>query len=361
MPDRSFRLNAFSWQWTAKTDEDSLHESFSYTGIPKKELNSRQALACVDDLAALGCEKVCISGGPIFYRPDWADLARALVDKGIQLSLISDGNGFPAYAPHIAPYVKGVAVTLEGTQNTHDMIKRRSGSFERAVAAIRGLKERGVSTAVITTLSLYNLPEIDSIALIVKDLDAAPWVVRLTFSSGASMRQGFESYTVAPGAVLEIVRYLAHYRNKMGLAVQVGCDIGYFAEDAVLRPQGWSGCTAGIWSAALDCNGNVKGCLSMPDELSEGTVRKRRLTDIWNSKESFRYNRVLDPEDLSGYCRVCDYVYQCACGCPVSALASTGSRYDNLYCYQRLTREADFLMSLPRTDISAPSSGEIVL
>lgn len=53
----------------------------------------------------------------------------------------------------------------------------------------------------------------------------------------------------------------------------------------------WRGCSAGNVSCGITSDGRVKGCLSMPDEVTEGDLRKNNLWDIWFHPDSFAYTR----------------------------------------------------------------------
>jgi radical SAM protein with 4Fe4S-binding SPASM domain len=344
MNEQAYQLKSINWEWTLESDEDSLH------GPPadgQEDLTTEQMMKVVDDLGALGCEMASIGGGNIFLRSDWEKIAKAMLDKGIKMALMSSGEGIRENIAKIPQYFKGVGITIEGTAGTHDTIKQKSGSFERAVDAIKALKDAGVYTGVVTTISNMNITEMETMYSLVKELAPKDWLVRTTMSSGALRRPGFESYTIPPADLIILIKYISDYNRHKELTVAAGCDIGYYAEEEYLRREPWRGCISGIWTAALESCGNVKPCLCLPDEFIEGNVKETSLSSIWSSADSFSSSRHFNPEYMSGYCRVCQNSYTCGCGCIGSAFASTGSRYDNIYCFECLTKEFRFMAEHP--------------
>lgn len=347
MSGTTFQLKSTTWEWTAQTDEDSLHEGFNVSFAPEQELTTQEALGLIEQLAGLGCQSVCVQGGPITLRRDWEILATALVSHGINLALISNGCGIKENLARIKEYFKGVAITIEGSAGVHDMIKQKSGSFDRAIEALVSLSDAGVYAGVISTISNHNIEELENIRAIVGELGVKDWLIRTTLSSGAMKRPGYESYTLPPADIILLIKHISDFRVGYGMNVNAGCDIGYFAEEKNIRREPWSGCTGGIWTLGIESTGNVKMCPALPDEFLEGNIRDIALTELWNNSGAFSLNRNFNPEKMSGFCRVCEHSFSCACGCIASAYASTDSRYDNIYCFERIAKEYRFVSDHP--------------
>jgi radical SAM protein with 4Fe4S-binding SPASM domain len=95
----------------------------------------------------------------------------------------------------------------------------------------------------------------------------------------------------------------------------------------------WKGCQAGITVAAIQSNGQVKGCLSLSDEYAEGNIKEKPFTEIWNNPENFQYNRQFQTKDLNGGCKECRYGKKCRGGCMGVSLAETGMPHSDPYCF----------------------------
>ncbi len=87
----------------------------------------------------------------------------------------------------------------------------------------------------------------------------------------------------------------------------------------------------------IESNGDVKGCLSLPDAggFVEGNVRRGRLSALWRRRGAFALNREFDEGRLGGFCARCRYRDICRGGCSWTAYSHTGSCFDNPYCFYR--------------------------
>ncbi|MBR1741619.1 MAG: SPASM domain-containing protein [Lachnospiraceae bacterium] len=83
----------------------------------------------------------------------------------------------------------------------------------------------------------------------------------------------------------------------------------------------------------IDSIGNVRGCEAMYDDyFIEGNVRTSTLKEIWESPDSFRYNRGFKTELLTGKCRKCTYGRVCAGGCRSYNYFAHGKLYESPFC-----------------------------
>ena len=60
---------------------------------------------------------------------------------------------------------------------------------------------------------------------------------------------------------------------------------------------------------------------------SEGNITNIPFEEIWQSHESFKYNRRPNIDNLQGYCTKCEHKYVCRGGCPTNCKAKDGSAY----------------------------------
>ena len=121
------------------------------------ELSLDENLAIADQLAALGCRRVTLSGGEPTLNPDWDRIGKRLADHCIKVNLIS--NGWHWNQDHVARAKAagfcGAAFSLDGFEREHDEF-RQPGSFVRVLAAIDACVEGGLPVAVNTTVNKLN-------------------------------------------------------------------------------------------------------------------------------------------------------------------------------------------------------------
>ena len=316
----------------------------------RDELSRDEALDVCDALAALGCERCNLTGGEPLLRDDWPELARRLSGHGIEVHLVTNGTRLDAAAVACAEQagVSGVAVSLDGLRATHDRIRpaasgAHGSSFALALDALERVVRSHMKAGVITHINAWNLGELDALREQLARLEVDVWQLQLAVPAGR-LRALAEPYLIAPAELEQVYAFLLRTLADRRVPTRITDTIGYFTElEPVIRgrhsPESlpfWTGCQAGLQVVAIDSNGDVKGCPSMPAEFVAGNLRQRSLADIWHDEEGFAYNTRWREQELTGFCRECAFRRLCRAGCTTYAYSVTGTIYQNPYCLHRV-------------------------
>lgn len=285
----------------------------------EQELCTEECLSVAAQLAALDCERVSLIGGEVFLRPDWPQIVRALTDRGIRVSIIT--NGFLFTDDLIGQIwetgVEAVALSIDGPKKIHDRY-RQEGSFDRASRALMTLAQKEIPVAVITTVNRENAGHLETFYEDIRRWPIYAWQIQACSPMGNAAASGID-YRFDPRKVLDFVRsHAADAPFRLGVAD----NIGYYTEDeGMLRGNlsgqaFFTGCRAGLSAIGIDSVGNVRGCESMYDDcFIEGNLRSTSLRQIWEGPGHFRYNRDFTPALLTGPCAACPHGTYCAGGC----------------------------------------------
>ena len=336
------------WEITNRCNLRCVHCECEAGDAHPEELSTDEALALASDLAALGTETVNLSGGEPLLRRDWPLIAERLAEHGVAVHLVTNGLAFDQRAARrcLDAGVRTVAISIDGPMATHDSIRRYPrgegpSRFRRAYEALALACSTGLSTVVITHINGRNQHELAELHALLALLPIGAWQLQLGCPQGR-MLSAEPSYLVAPEALPAIAQLVADLQGK---PFRILCtdDIGYYTEhEAHLRPLEagsfpfFLGCYAGILGVAIESDGGIKGCPSLPSSLVDANVRQRSLRDIWEDPASFPYTRRFDARKLRGFCRRCEFRRLCRAGCTSFALASTGSIYEDRHCLYRV-------------------------
>ncbi len=305
------------------------------------ELTPIEALRLADDLAGLPCEEVTLMGGELFLRPDWLAIAERLRTGGVGLVLFT--NGWLLDRERVAQIralePRTVGLSLDGAGPAiHDGQRGKEGSYERVWLALDRLQNAGLPASIITTLTRQNLYELPALARLLLGR-GVQWQVQTATCNGARMDFADQLTTLEfywAGAWLSLVRRkydwpllpvagahdLGHHSTRLGSVLPPGCT--------------WNGCTAGVDTLGIQSNGGVKGCLSLPDEFLEGTIRERPIAELWRDPDAFALNRGFEADRLDGFCGNCPHGLTCRGGCADLAQSAGGGPHNNPYCFFRL-------------------------
>jgi radical SAM protein with 4Fe4S-binding SPASM domain len=337
------------WELTTRCNLRCIHCECNAGRHRKNELSTTEALDLCEQLADLGTEKVSLSGGEPLLRKDWPVIATRLGALGIETNLITNGI---LLTPDIADCcvdtgISWLSISIDGLMDTHDSIRlypkgiHRGSTFRKAFEALALSRSKGLKTSVITHINGRNITEIEELHRLLGIIPIDGWQLQLGTPQGR-MLDTEEGYLVAPEQLPGIADFIEAHQGKP-FRIVVTDDIGYYTEqESFLRELDdkhfpfWVGCYAGILGIAIESDGGIKGCPSLPSTMIEGNVRERTLREIWQDPNTFPYNRKWDIRKLKGFCRQCEFRKLCRAGCTSFALASTGSIYENRHCLYRV-------------------------
>jgi len=315
-----------------------LHCHVSAKEAMTDELNVKEAMHAIDEMASLGTEALIFSGGEPLLRKDFVlTLAQYCEDNGVIPAMLSNGL---LITPEVALQLKDSGIKAIGIPidsvipENHDKLRNLPGTFKKAVSAIKTCLDIDLEV-IVTTMALkdtYNeMPKrieflsnlgVDEVAV----YDLVP------------VGRGKDVMDQAMSNVqrVNLIRYLQGLQENSEMVFTMSGGIPLYPEIAtemhkshgtkskdLLVKEFWIhnsvGCHAGILYFSLRPNGDVYPCTFLP--IKVGNIREQNLTDIWRNSEVL--NTLRQRQALKGKCGGCDFRESCG-GCRGRAYACTG-------------------------------------
>jgi radical SAM protein with 4Fe4S-binding SPASM domain len=338
--------NCAVWEITLRCNSKCIHCGSDAGYSRSDELSTEEALSLVKELKFCGYKGIALMGGEPLLREDWFEIAKEVKRQKMQLSIITNG----LLLENCLKKIKGlkadcVSLSLDGGKaETHDYLRGYKGSFNKTLKLIESLKQNQLPVSIITTVNKINIKELDIIKKILLDRNIA-WQIQIALPIGRFPRDLVisrnEYYTVS--LFIEINH--KKYGYKRLPLIGAHC-FGYFSRyinHLGLSP--WIGCQAGFSILGIQSNGNIKRCLTLPDNYIEGNIRNESLKAIL---DRIRKKRTL----VKGYCQSCDFFNDCKGGCLGTRLAINSP--ENPYCLRAIENELIIKNQLPiRTKFEA--------
>ena len=131
------------------------------------ELNFEEARQAIDEMAFLGTEALLFSGGEPLLRKEFVlELTEYCVDVGVIPAMLTNGvllNHKVAWELKEAGMM-AVGIPLDSTiPESHDKLRNASGTFEKAVKAIKACLDLDLKVVVTTMALKSNFDEIPKI------------------------------------------------------------------------------------------------------------------------------------------------------------------------------------------------------
>ncbi len=311
-----------------------------------RELATDEALGVVDGLARLGVEEVTLIGGESYLREDWDVILRAISDRGMRASITTGGRGLtPERALRAkAARVTSVSVSVDGLEQTHDILRGVRGSFRAALEALDNLRAAAIRVTANTQVSRLNFGELDGLLDVLLEKGIEAWQVQITAALGRAA--DWPDMLLQPYDVLELLPKVAALRRRCrdaGVTLEPGTSIGYYGPyETEIRhsrdggPTHWTGCGAGCSVIGIESDGTFKGCPSLPTkEYAAGNLLEQPMEKIWNESPVLEKHRSSSGADLWGFCKTCYYADVCRGGCTFTAHSFLGRPGNMPYCWHR--------------------------
>jgi len=333
--DSGSSLRLVAWETTRNCNLACVHCRASATMGPyKDELDTRQGLRLLDQIAEVGKPIIILTGGEPLLREDIFEIARYGTDIGLRMVMALNGTMLTeAIAEKLAQSgIQRISVSLDGSNaKSHDSFRQVYGAFEGTLAGIELIKNAGIEFQINTTITKTNLEEIPAIQQLAIDLGAVAHHIFLLVPTGrgkyivdkAINAAEYEQtlnwfYDQSQCAPLQLKATCAphYYRILRQRAKEDGKSVSFKTHglDAVTR-----GCLGGIGFCFISHQGIVQPCGYL--DLNCGDVRQTSFADIWNKAEIFSSLRNYD--NLKGKCGYCEYKKVCG-GCRARAHEATG-------------------------------------
>jgi len=306
-----------------------------------RELEHDEWLGVIDGLARLGCRHVSLLGGEPLLYSRWAELAEAARLRELVVDLVSSGQGIDQ---DVASRIRdsglhAVTISVDALADTHDRQRGVAGCFAQALRAIRLLDRAGLMVGVTSQLNQESFTELEALAPVLEDAGVLGWQLQLTLPMGRT--ELHRHLPLPPDMMPALLRVLRRLAARPGLRPHLTDNLGYCtSDDLELRtvqggfPRPWLGCRAGLEAVGITSDGNVKGCLALPDACIEGNVRAAPLAELWNDPRRFSHNRRFTPAQLGGECQRCEHSAGCRGGCTAAAYARFGRPGISDHCFR---------------------------
>lgn len=272
-----------------------------------------------------------ITGGDPILHPDFWKLLELLKNKDIPFTIL--GNPF-----HLNDEVSGklkeygcqkYQLSLDGMRETHDWF-RKPGSFDGTLEKISCIKNAGIRSVIMTTVSGTNIKEIpDIIDTVVKygvDIFAFSRYCPTSEERGTGMTPQ-EYHDLLNTCYQKFKKYEAegcntYFNRKDHLWTLYEYEKGIFqipedAEDEII----YGGCNCGNCHFTILPTGDLYACRRFESKV--GNVFEDRIADVWicDKMEAYR--------DYTKFkkCSKCILLRFCR-GCPAVTYGTTGDFYE---------------------------------
>jgi MoaA/NifB/PqqE/SkfB family radical SAM enzyme len=286
----------------------------------KRELSREDLERQMTSLRHLHVQRVVLSGGEALMHSNLWLLCELLRELPTSITLLSTGLLLKHFADQVVTWCDDVVVSLDGSREVHNSIRRVPRAFERLAEGIAALRERRPNfpvsgRCVLQRTNFRDLPHIidaaheiglDRISFMSVDVSSSafnrpiPWDEPRVQEVALDREETAEFQTLVEDTISRYATdfasgFVAEHPSKLRRLPR------YFA---ALHGDGefpTSVCNAPWVSSVIETDGAVRPCFFHP---SFGNIHERPLEAIVNSPEAITFRKNLDVE-TDPTCRAC--------------------------------------------------------
>lgn len=295
------------------------------------ELDEKEAIHLVEQLAALAPPMLILTGGDPLMRRDVLSIARRATDFGMRVGLSPSGTqrlmNFDFSAIRDAG-IDRISLSLDGaTEESHDRFRGVKGTFARTLKAVEMAHDAGLSVQINTTLTRSNLHEFPDFRRLMFQLRPAMWSVFILVPTG---RAGIEEMP-DPNDLERIFEEMADLVGNAPFAIKT-TEGHHFRRVLIQRGKGGEAGRRGMRSPLGIRDGRGVMFISHTGVVSPsgflpfdcGNVRDRHPATIYREHPLFVSLR--DSDALGGKCGRCEFRKICG-GSRARAYGVTGDPF----------------------------------
>lgn len=339
---------AFQWHITDMCDQRCKHCYIFSEGKCKQLLsmsieNMKKVITKIEKMCyQLGrTPYFYITGGDPILHPNFWDLLALIKEKGYKFTLM--GNPFhlsDAVCQKLKAYgCEKYQMSIDGIEKTHDAF-RKPGSFACTLEKIACIKQAGIKSAIMTTVSKTNIKELPEIV----DLMVSHNVNIFAFARycPTSEEKTIGIKPLAYRALLDTLwkKYETYKRKGATTYFNLKDHLWtlYLYEEGIFKIPSdaksnmiYQGCHCASGHMTILPNGDVYACRRFESKV--GNVFFENLEDIFLKKEEkyrkFEQFELCSACELKGFCR----------GCPAVTFGETRNFYGaDPQCWKSLTK-----------------------
>jgi len=325
--------NQVSWLMTNECNLRCSHCGNTSRAKKENELTTKEAKDFIKCIADNRVFILDISGGEPLIRKDAIELFKYARSLGLEMGMTSNGT---LVTEKLAKELKEVGmynihISLDGIGEVHDKFRNMKGTFDKVYNTIKLFKKYKVPFGITTSISKLNFSDFEKIKDFVIKENIKSWEIYYAIPIGCMQRK----IALDEKELVEFSKKIEEFKKELDgkCKIFLGDSLGYYGKHKI-RDEPWNGCLAGLNHLAIDPEGNIKGCPIHPNELIEGNIRKDDLMKIWQSDDTFSYNR--KPQKLEKHCKSCKHNNICRGGCKALMYCLTGNLKYNPMCLKHI-------------------------
>jgi len=302
---RLHELNYLFWECTTRCNLNCLH-----CGSDCHVDSSHSDMPLEDFLRALDTiEKpaenfiVALTGGEPLVRKDLENVGMEIRRRGIRWGMVSNGHLYTRER-HISLLNAGMGsltISVDGSQESHDWLRNRPGSFERVDRAISlATGSERLNFDIVTCVNRRNLKELQTIYNYLYGKGVRAWRLFTIIPIGRAEKN--PELKLDDSEFREMLDFIAERRKEGKMDIKFSCE-GYVGKyESKVRDTPFF-CRAGINIGSILIDGSISACPNINRSFIQGNIYSDNFYHLWQTRFTPFRDRSWNRKGPCGVCK----------------------------------------------------------
>lgn len=259
--------------------------------------------------AATDSHKVMINitGGEPLCRPDLEECGKMIYEKEFPWGMVTNALALTPqrYRRLLQCGLRAMTISLDGIGETHDWMRGRNGSFEKAAAAIKMVIDSGeIAFDVVTCVNKRNFGQLNELKEYLIGLGLKEWRLFTVFPAGRAAQD--PELQLSPEEFRGLMEFIKASRKEGRIMAEYGCE-GFLGNyEGEVRSHFYQ-CSAGITVGSVLADGSISACPSIRADYRQGNIYTDDFMDVWKNRFQAYRDRSWMHKDECASCKVWKY------------------------------------------------------
>lgn len=227
---------------------------------------------------------VVLTGGEPLMRKDIEQCGRAIRQRGMKWSMVSNGQFYTA-EKHNALLNAGMGaltISLDGIEQSHNWLRNNETSFAKVGNAIAlAASAKRLNFDVVTCVNKRNISELQAVFDFLMEKGVKSWRLFTIIPIGRAATN--PDMLLSDLEFKQLMDFISFKRKEKKMAVSFSCE-GFVGEYETKVRDSYFFCRAGINIGSILIDGSIMACPNIDRSFSQGNIYKDKFFEIWQTK-----------------------------------------------------------------------------